>query len=861
MKKIFSLCALMAMMCLSPVYGADKYKIVGFVTDADGNALSNIAVKITGDVKLTEKNDSMGYYKFENLDKGLKLDVFIDEPGLKFAPEAYKIKKLKSDEYVDFKLKSGSVESKNVKEKEKKPVVQESSTPKAAPEKEKKPSAAAPVEKTPEPKKQVPGKFKMSGIVSEKGRGISGVLIRVISADREYRAETDKNGYYEILNLPAGKDFIIRPSKGTLSFMPSEIVLNNSESDKALNFAVSSEKFSISGRVANNKNKPIDSAKIFVSGSDNKFITLTDDKGMYKFIMPSGVSYILKASKAGFREVGTTLPSLNGDRVVNFILESEKDVNDSRAIFEGADVEAKPVPVEPKPSAPAAPKTDKKQEKEKPEPVAKSDKVKTITIKGVIGDDKTYVENVTVTLEPGGHKTVTDSKGRFSFELAPVAMEYFLKPEKEDMIFEPEMITINNFKNATYNFKPFVILEGSVFSNKRPLPGASVMLTGVPVATTDSFGKFQVKAPYGASAVITVSKNVYDFYPAEIYIDKAEKSHSNLDFISIFSISGKIEIQGIGKSGYSTPASGVEIEVSGSTKTSVVTDYAGKYAISGLAAGGRFKLTPKTGGFAFTPQFRESISLSGDLPNQDFTATKETYTVKGNVNVGGRPVINAIVMVSKTGMKYFTDTQGNFEIQGLEYGGPYTFSVQSREYKFDPITIENLRENTVIEFNNDIILSGIVKSGDIVVPGVTVNVNGEKHKTDKDGRFSVKLRYDGDYVVYLSGSGMTFEPERREFKRVQQNILNEVFEASLIISGKVTGTGGRAIEGASVTLNYDDAYLTDENGYFLIKNVTMGRDYVLEVAYPGYKFSPARKDLRKLMNSRMAEDFQGTKIK
>ncbi|MDR1695943.1 MAG: carboxypeptidase regulatory-like domain-containing protein [Endomicrobium sp.] len=835
MKKLLSLCfALLAAVLISPVCFAEGFQIMGFITDAEGNPLSDVAVKITGDADLTEKSDPLGYYKFENLKKGLRLELSVDAPGYKFKPEVHKIKKLNSDEYADFE-------------------VQPADEPKSG--------------------KKSEEKFKINGVISEKGIGISGVTVEVVSGRKKYKAETDADGYYEVFDLPPGRDFVIRPYKDSLLFVPAEIAINNPVDDKVVNFNVSDQRFYIAGKVTDADKKPLNSAKVSVSAPDNKFITLVDEEdGTYMFVLPSGAAYAVRAFKDGYHAAEVQLSNLSNNMTVDFSLEIETESKESQVFFEVAKKEAEDPRIDKKAEKQrekeerAARKEQERREKEaKKEEARKAKEAKNaeekalaakkpVKIRGAIANKKFAAENISVVLDPGGHQTFTDSKGRYSFEIIPEADEYFLKPQSEDVSFDPEVVSIKDFKKPVYDFNPYVTFEGYVFDNRRPVRAATVNLNGVEVEKTDNFGRFKINAQYGVPVQISVSKEGYMFYPPEISFEKAEKNRMQLDFVSVFLVSGKMEVQ---DRRYST--GDFQIEVTGSTNSIIQVGQSGNYTIPGLAAGGNYKITPKTGGYISTPKFREFLNLDRNITNQNFTLAKETYTVKGNVNVGGKPVVNAIITASRSPLRYFTDSNGDFEIRDLDYGGPYTFSVQTMEYRFDPIVIETLDKNTQIEFSNDIVLSGIVRSGDIAVPGVTVEINGERYKTGEDGRFSVKANYGKDYTVYLSGNGMSFEPQEKEYRRVEQNITNEVFEASVIISGKVTGDG-KPLAGASVTLNYGEVYKTDENGYYLIRNVAMGRDYVLEVSHPGYRFSTAKKELSEVMSGKMAEDFSGRKI-
>ncbi|MCL2484464.1 MAG: carboxypeptidase regulatory-like domain-containing protein [Endomicrobia bacterium] len=708
-------------------------------------------------------------------------------------------------------------------------------------------SVTVPVEKTVEPAAAaVSEKYSILGVVSDNNKGLGGVLIEAVSGTEQYKALTDDTGYFELINLPGGRNYVIKPSKDTLSFTPPEIGVNNLDGDKLINFIVSSAKFTIFGKVLDSKNKPVPSAKVGISAPNNNFVTLTDKKGAFDFSMPAGLSYTIKVFKDGYQVSDEILvESLSSNKNIDFVLQKEGEIRKPSPVEAVKKEAVKELPIE-LPFAGTA----------VAEPAKDLSKAKPVKLQGAIANKKMPMAGITVVLEPGGFRTVTDPKGKYSFNFTPTFSEYILKPDSTDISFDPEYYEFKDFKKvaSSYDFKPYIVFEGSVLSNKKPVPDATVMVNGIKSAVTDASGKFRISAEYGSNAKITVSKEGFTFSPAVIDISNASKNYSDMNFVSVFLISGKVSMKDS-----DLPAANVVIEVSGSTQASVTTDFHGKYIIAGLEAGGKFRITPKTAGFVYTPKFIDIANLNADAVNRDFTAAKQTFTVKGSVSFGGKPVTVAVITVSGIDRKIFADKQGKFEIQGLS-GGSYKFAAESPEHKFEPVIIENLQENTVIEFSNNIFISGIVRSGSVAMEGVTVTVGDKKSKTDTDGRFKINVSPGKDHMVVLSGSGMTFKPSRKSFTNLKESVIDEVFEASIIISGKVTADGN-PVSGASIKLNNDAVFTTDENGNYFIRNLPAGKDYILEVSHPGFKFSPAKKELKNVMSGRMAEDFTGTKAK
>ncbi|MDR3113136.1 MAG: carboxypeptidase-like regulatory domain-containing protein, partial [Endomicrobium sp.] len=504
-------------------------------------------------------------------------------------------------------------------------------------------------------------------------------------------------------------------------------------------------------------------------------------------------------------------------------------------------------------------KASKEKKKEKPpKPKAESSKkVKTVKIRGTVSSKYSPVSGINLTIEPGGYQAETDEKGRYFFNDIPENSRYIIKPYSQDMSFEPENAIFEDVKsNITQDFIPYISIEGETFYEGKPISDVAVFFNDVKITETNKFGKFRIyPVEYNSQVSISVSKAGYPFYPLSFSVKKADKNYDGLKFFVYYTISGKITM-----SDRTSGLSNAEIEISGSTNAVITTDFSGNFSIQGLEAGGTYKITPKTGGYKFVPSNRDYVLLKENHVSQNFTAAKEAYNITGSVTIGGKPVKNATISITRRALKYFTDNEGNFEIKGLDYGGPYTVTVQSKEHQYEPIVIDTLKEDMKIEFSTDLFLSGVVMSDGRPIPGVTVDVNGSKYKTDENGRYTIKgLKYNGAYLLSLQAKGLLFDPFQKEYSGLHKSVQNEVFEASVVLSGRIT-SGGRPLEGAEVVLGgigmEPKTYKTDANGYYTISGAKVGRDYYLEPQLEGYSFTPAKKEYVGLSEGKLSENFK-----
>ncbi len=507
-------------------------------------------------------------------------------------------------------------------------------------------------------------------------------------------------------------------------------------------------------------------------------------------------------------------------------------------------------------------KETKAKEAKKEEPkvaaVVAAPKAKYVKIRGKIANKQETVSNIELTMEPGGYKTTTDEKGRYSFDNIPENPRYLLKPNSSNILFEPAQAVLNDVvSNVNQDFVPYVRIEGEVFVEGKAVSGVSIQSGGVQIAVTDQFGKYKIPSfEYGSQLTANAVKSGYSFYPALIDIPKVLNNIDNLNFIVAYSVAGRVTTQGS-----VFGLSNLELEITGGTKAVISADYGGNYLITGLEQGKTFRISPKAGGYAFDPPFKEYTELKSNLVGQNFTAIKQTYSVTGNVSVGRKPLKNTMISITKRPIKYYTDDEGNFEIANLDYGGPYIVTVSSREHDFEPFVIETLKENTYIEFSTDISLGGTVMSGQRPMPNVVVDINGQRQKTDENGKYLIKgMQYNGDYLISFSAPGMVFTPNFKEYKNIKKSVLNESVDASYVLSGKVS-LDDKGLEGAAIVVGGDEAtYKSDANGYYLIQNLKYGQDYNVEVVYPGYKFTPASKEYKNVTSSRLSENYKAVPL-
>lgn len=161
----------------------------------------------------------------------------------------------------------------------------------------------------------------IKGVISEKSHTLSNVKITFVdSMGREYSAFSNNQGEYAI-NLPPEK-YMLMSSQFGYEVAGKNIDFDFSEPDKTYTIPIQFEKTmgKIKGKVLNDKNVPIQKAKIFISNNKREKIIYTDINGNFSTKLDEGITsmkitregYVPRAFIARFtREDTTTLQKFN----------------------------------------------------------------------------------------------------------------------------------------------------------------------------------------------------------------------------------------------------------------------------------------------------------------------------------------------------------------------------------------------------------------------------------------------------------------------------------------------------------------------------------------------------------------------
>jgi uncharacterized repeat protein (TIGR01451 family) len=363
---------------------------------------------------------------------------------------------------------------------------------------------------------------------------------------------------------------------------------------------------SITGRITDNNGVNLANVVVTLSGSQSA-TSSTDANGNYSFTVPSGGTYTVAASKAGFSFTppSQTFASLVANQIANFT---------------GALIQ--------------------------------------LTISGHIADaNNASLAAVTATLSGSQLATSsTDANGNYSFTV-PFGGTYTITVSKTGFTFTPPSQTFSNLDtNQIANFTGALIqltISGHIANaNNVSIANATVTLSGSQSATssTDANGNYSFTVPFGGTYTITVSKTGFTFTPPS-------QTFSNLDTNQIANFTGaliQLTISGHIANANNVSIANATVTLSGSQSATSSTDANGNYSFT-VPFGGTYTVSASKAGFTFTPPSQTFASL-GANQIANFTGTARPLTVTSISPTSG-PEAGGI-QVTITGSNFATDGAG-----------------------------------------------------------------------------------------------------------------------------------------------------------------------------------------------------------
>jgi hypothetical protein len=324
--------------------------------------------------------------------------------------------------------------------------------------------------------------------------------------------------------------------------------------------------------------------------------------------------------------------------------------------------------------------------------------------------------------------------------------------------------------------------------------------------------------------VLTPTKTGFTFTPPSNTYNNIISNQNNQNYtgtINKYTISGVIDTSGV-------DLTGVTVTLSDG-KDSVLTTIAGGAYQFTVNATGNYTVTPSKTGFTFVPVNQTFNNVTSNQ-TQNFTGTRDSYTISGTVsNSGPSPISGITVRLRQGGVEQantITASNGTYSFTGL-YNGTFTVAPDSisNNYHFTPDTItvivnygSQLNQNFVAK--KILLISGHItgKIGGGNLANITVDLTGSSSgtvNTDAGGLYSFNVDSAGSYTVTPVKINYAFTPVNRTVANIigDSTTWNFLGSRGYTISGTINGkVGGGAMSGITVNLTGTTTGSTVTNG-------------------------------------------------
>ena len=649
--------------------------------------------------------------------------------------------------------------------------------------------------------------FSVSGKVSTSGGALAGVTITFGTLN----TTTNASGNFTFSNVLSGTSADLTPTKVGYNFNPVNIPLTVTANVTGQFFTATQLTYSISGKVTKPDGTPLQGVSVFTA--------LTDVNGNYTIPnRPYGSTTSLTPTKGGytFDPPSISVPAITANVTgQNFTANS----------------------------------------------------IHVYTVSGTLTSGSGPVKSVKVTLD-GIYSDTTNGNGNFSIHNVPDGTTGDLVPDPTDYTFVPPSIHIDslagdltgeNFVGTqiTYN------ISGSISDGANPLSGIKVAISGTTYSTNSGAdGTYTLaNVPAGTAGNLTPTSSEYAFTPPSINIPGLTGNLNGQDFVGsrLYVVSGNVAVDTSGGGGLAN----VVVSLGSYTGTTA-TD--GSYNVQAVPAGTSGTLTPTLAGYSFNPPNISVPALAGDLHQQNFVATLNTYTITGKVTLGAGNLQNVTVAISGTAFSTTTAADGTYTLADVPYATAGNLTASLAGYTFSPASypISNLTADlpgkdfaaTVVYAVSGKVTLGT--SGGVGVQNVVVSLGSYTATTAADGSYTIQNVPAGTSGSLTSALvGYTFSADI-PINNLQADTGGQDFVANLVtftISGKVT-VGGSGLPGVTVAISGTALSTTTiANGAYTLANVPYGTTGNLTPSLASYTFTPTSLPISSLAGDLSGKNF------
>jgi len=435
-----------------------------------------------------------------------------------------------------------------------------------------------------------------------------------------------------------------------------------------------------------------------------------------------------------------------------------------------------------------------------------------VTMKGLPGNPVTGPGGVySVKVEYGWSGTVTPTKEGYEFS-------------------PPEMTYTNVTENQPVQDYTATVLTYTI-SGTTGIAGAKMKgLPGEP--TTDQNGYYTAIVDYGFSGTVEPTLDGWSFTPASKIYTKVTSDRLNENYTAsmiTLTISGTTRLEGVVMNGL---------------PENPVTDKDGNYSVT-VDYGWSNTVTPFKEGYKFTPESKSYVAVTKDMTNENYTASKITYTISGST------VVSGVTLRGLPGRTVVSDQSGMYTAS-VEYGWSGTVTPVKDGYDFNPPSIPY--DNVLGDQTNQDYMPTLQKrtiSGQILsqkgqpVADVYVLAEGAgSTMTDANGEYELTVDYGWLGKVTPTREGYTFNPSTKQYAPVTTDQVRQNFTA-IVRTFTITDSviiGSTPIAGVTITAKsadgtVEDRVVTDAKGMFRV-SVPYGWTGEIIPTKAGFQFNP-----------------------
>lgn len=379
------------------------------------------------------------------------------------------------------------------------------------------------------------------------------------------------------------------------------------------------------------------------------------------------------------------------------------------------------------------------------------------TLEGVVIDANTGAAVAGATIQVSGStqaSAVTDASGAYSLaNIAAGNLNISVQASGYDPASTSSLITGNQivrYSPALYPLNttptvndPYATISGVVTDamTGTPIAGASLILNGVQVASTDANGAYAIANISPGSVELSVQMAGYSTVATSATVSAGDNvifSPSMEQSLLTGSLQGTVIDAATGQ-----PLAGVTIDISGSSVLSATTDATGHYVISDIAPG-QIAITASLGGY--DPVQASSMAYAGGVINfspamyalATTPANANSASVRGVVmDSGTNQPLSGVSISAQFGVdtyNFVTASDGTFLLEGItEFSGNMTFTLAgytdvAMGVMLEPLQVLDMgqvrmRKADVVEILPDLSVSRFSTSG-MITDQQTLAVSG-----------------------------------------------------------------------------------------------------------------------------------------